>query len=41
MVVVTADAVLFAAGEAADMAVSGIWVISNDLMITAFQNTLP
>ena len=41
MVVVTAYAVLFAAGEAADMAFSGILFMANGLMVMAFQNTLP
>ena len=40
MVVITADAGLFAAGEAANCAVSDILFISNSLTIMAFQNNL-
>ena len=41
MVVVTADAVLFAAGEAADMAVSGILFMANDVVNLRYDLALP
>ena len=41
MVVVTAYAVLFAAGEAADMAFSGILFMVNDIVILHYDLPLP